>query len=139
MIVYATPDDLLDWTQQAVPDNALSLLRSASLLIGRDTASTTYVADPITGLPTEAALVTALRDATCAQATYWDAAGIDPVGGPAGLTPLRSSKKVGSAQITTDTASLAASRVAAVDQLCPQAETILRQAMLLSNRVWSYG
>lgn len=137
--IFATPDALLNWTQQAVPDSALSLLRSASLLIGRVTASTTYVADPATGLPVDTLVGAALRDAACAQAAYWAANGIDPVGGAAGVAPLRTSKKVGSASITADTAGLTTARMAAVDALCSQAEDILRDAMLLSNRVWSYG
>lgn len=140
MLIYATSGDLTAWDSTvALPGNADSLLRSASLLIASKISSAYYTADT-TGLPTDPDLVSALRDATCAQVCTWIALKIDPAAGQAGVTTPATAKKVGTASLTyTPIAAQTAARMAAANTLCDEAVLLLQQANLLSSRIWTYG
>lgn len=143
MLVYATVGDLAAWMSNDVPDNATALLRSASLLIGEETKAAYYLTDD-TGLPTDATLLQAFSDAACAQAAVWIGLGVDP--NLLGLDvqgPVKSSSILGGT-VTRDTSAASsmaafASRQQAAADLCPEAARILRQAGLLTSRVWTYG
>lgn len=134
MLIYATSAQLDEWLDGPLPANATTLLRSASLLVRGATVASVYDVDPA-GLPTDPAVLAAFRDATCAQAAMWVAAGIDPVGGGvASSAPVRS-KKLGSGSVDYDTsvnASVTAftAKQAASRELCAEAYMILRQAGL---------
>lgn len=145
MIVHATPAQLATWLGTDAPANAASLLRSASLLVDRALIGAVYATDS-TGKATDAAVLTALADATCAQADTWQALRIDPAKGAAddSVKPV-TSKSIGSATITYEkTATGAASastdaRARAAVTLSDNAAQILATAGLLTTRVWTYG
>lgn len=67
---YATRPELQAYTGQPPPDDAGRQLRRATQLIDEALTSATYTVDT-DGQPTDAAVVAALRDATCAQVEYW--------------------------------------------------------------------
>lgn len=144
MIVHATPEQLADWTGTAAPANATALLRSASLLVDRETVTAVYATDT-TGRATDDGVLAVLRDATCAQAATWAALGIDPTAGPAGATAAQViSKKIGTASIEYDRNSSGATlsgaaRAEAVTTLTAEAAQILAAAGLLSGAVWVRG
>jgi hypothetical protein len=142
VLIYATAADLAEWTQQAAPANAAALLRSASLLVREATKSCFYAVDA-GNLPTDADTKQAFNDATCAQAAFWVANGIDP---QAVLAPpkILNSKAIGSARLSYDTSgagSLQAyqARVEAAQSLCDEAVRILQDAQLQLNGVWVVG
>lgn len=142
VLVYATPTDLANWTQQPVPANAAAILRSASLLVREATRNCFYAVDA-GNLPTDAVIKQAFNDATCAQAAYWAANGIDP-GAPLAQAGVLNSKAIGSARLGYDTAgagSLAAyqARVQASHELCQDAVRILQNAGLQMNGPWVVG
>lgn len=135
MLVYATPADLQTWTGTAPPANAEQLLRSASLLVRRDTKTALYSTDD-TGLPTDSDLAQALKDATTAQAAAWAAANVDPTAGPATVTGTPKSSSIGSGSIDLGQRDgLDTDRAAITDRLVPDAAQILADAGLLSPYV----
>lgn len=144
MIVHATEAQLATWTGTAAPANAAVLLRSASLLVDRALIGAIYTTDTA-GKATDATVLGALADATCAQAATWATLGIDPTAGAAGATAGQVvSKSIGSATITYDRPSTARSaagsaRADAAVTLTDEAVQILANAGLLTTRVWTYG
>lgn len=143
-IVYATADDYATWTGGAAPGNIASLLRSASIRIYGATSAAYYDADADTGLPTDAGVIEALKDATCAQAAVWAGLGIDPNLSALDVTAPRRSKRLGAAGVDYDTSAATSSaafqaRQSAATDLCEEAVMILQQAGLLTSRVWTYG
>lgn len=134
VLVYASGTDFTTWSGTPAPANIDSLLRSASLLVRGATIASIYSTDA-NGIPSDGRVLAAFRDATCAQAAMWVAAGIDPVGGGvASSAPVRS-KKLGSGSVDYDTsvnASVTAftAKQAASRELCAEAYMILRQAGL---------
>lgn len=72
---YATAADLSasDFLSSGltVPADAARLLSRASREIDKALVACVYDVDDATGHPTDADLITALRDATCAQACWW--------------------------------------------------------------------
>lgn len=142
-LVYAVPDDLAAWTGSAAPANATPLLRSASLLVRDATASAFYAADT-TGLPTDPATLQAFKDATCAQAAFWAANGIDPAAGALPTAGVLRGKKLGSASLDYDTAAAASqavlqARMDSVEALVPEAVRILRGAGVNTYGPWIVG
>lgn len=142
-LIYAAPTDLATWTNATAPANATQLLRRASSLVRKHTATLFYATDT-GGLPTDAVVLQAFKDATCAQAAMWTAAGIDPAGGGvAPITPLRS-KRIGSAALDYDTSSTSSvtaytARTAAALTLCEESVDILQQAGLNLTQPWVTG
>lgn len=140
VLVYATDADLTAWiTPVPLPANSATLLRSASLLIHTFTMTALYGVDD-TGKPSDATVLQAFNDATCAQAASWAAAGIDPVsGGISTAAPVRS-KRLGSAGVDYDTSAntsatvLQAKREAATT-LCAESVMLLHQARVIPGGV----
>lgn len=140
VLVYAADADLTTWiTPTPLPANSATLLRSASLLIHSFTMTALYGVDDA-GKPSDTTILQAFKDATCAQASAWLTAGIDPVGG--GITtsaPVRS-KRIGSAGVDYDTSAntsipvFQAKREAAT-VLCAEAVMILHQARVIPGGV----
>ena len=80
--VYASTGDYAEWIGTAPPPGARRALAAASRAIDELLLTAVYDVDS-EGLPTDAAVAAALRDATCAQAAYQTATG-DPAGVGAG-------------------------------------------------------
>ena len=137
MIVHATPEDLDVWTGEVPPANAAGLLRSASLLVDRTIITATYVVDG-DGRATDSTILGALRDATCAQAAAWAAAGIDPAAGVPGAMRQVRRKSLGSGTVEYEPGASQAA-VEALGGLTPDAVQILAHAGLMSGAVWLYG
>jgi hypothetical protein len=122
---YATVEDLAEWTQSTPPDNALTLLRSASLEVAKACNRNPYV-----DVPSDTD-VAPLRDATTAQVAAWVALGVDPAKqGTDVLGPVKSSKIL-TATIERDTTAAVQASTEAADGLCVESQAILLQAGLL--------
>lgn len=130
MRVYATEEDLTEWAGAPV-DLAVPLLRAASALVEDSTVTALYAVDD-EGYPADTTVREAFRTAVCAQAVAWDALGIDPRKGTAGVTQQRqvTGKSLGSATLSYSTPSRSTDDlVDAVHTLAEQAATILRGAL----------
>lgn len=139
MLIYATTVDLQGWTGATPPANAEAQLRTASLMV-REATMTSYYAVDGTGVPTDATILQAFKDACCAQAAALSAAGIDPLGGGVIKSGVASQKAVGSARIDyADAAAAAASRAGLVGSLCTEAHRILQEVGIMSGAVWTVG
>lgn len=138
MLVYADSADLAAYTGVAAPANATQLLRFASMLVRRVTSQAFYAVDE-TGLPTDADVLTAFRDATCAQANAWSLNGIDPAAGVAGVGGVVVKKSLGSASVdyAVDSSVAAEQARLAGGGLTLEAMLILRNYGLLANNVVS--
>jgi len=140
VLVYAADADLTAWIiPTPLPANSATLLRSASFLVHSFTMTALYGVDDA-GKPSDATVLQAFNDATCAQAASWIAAGVDPVsGGIPTAAPVRS-KRIGSAGIDYDTSAnssatvLQAKREAATT-LCAEAVMILHQVRVIPGGV----
>lgn len=142
MFVYATVDQLEAWLQAAVPDNSPALLRIASNQVTEAIRYAFYATDAVTGEATDATVLLALQQATCAQVEFWIAAGINPVAGSVQESTRALQSKMLSASVTYDRSSaaeLTTARTAGALTLCSQANTILNQAGLLYGTVTVYG
>jgi hypothetical protein len=126
--VYATSDQLAAYTGVSAPADAERLLARASEDI--DDALTTAVYDTgPDGMPTDAEVIAALSDATCAQVEYQQATGDDGTGaagrwdsvsiGPVSLSGRKD----------------APTSAGSVD-LAPRADRALRRAGLLPGVIW---
>jgi hypothetical protein len=73
--IYATPDDMAAYTGSAAPDNAAALLAKASRMLDSAVFRLCWYQADGDGLPTDARVIAAFRDAVCAQATWWDELG----------------------------------------------------------------
>jgi hypothetical protein len=138
--MLAQPTDLANWTQQALPANAVALLRSATSLVLEATGSAYYAVDPNTGLATDTATYNALRDATCIQAAAWAAMGIDPTLGGVADAKVVQEKSIGSARLVyANAADAEQAKAASLRNLVPEAARKLQLNNLLSSNVWMYG
>ncbi|MDT0432803.1 hypothetical protein [Streptomyces salyersiae] len=102
--VYATPEQLSEWTGEAAPADADRLLTRASEDV-EDAARTAIYDTDDTGMPTDPDVIAAFADATCAQVEYqqetgdtgtgaagqWDSVSI----GPVSMSGRRSAPAVG--------------------------------------------
>lgn len=140
MLIYATSTDLQAWTGTTPPANAAQLLRTASILVRKATKTALYDTDS-TGLPTDADVLAAFKDATCAHAAAMTTASIDPLaGGATTKAATATGKRVGSAGISyagTESAAKARARLAV--ELAPEAHDILAQAGVLPAAPWLAG
>lgn len=142
MLIYATADELAAYmepdTDPPTPiTNGTVLVRSASALVTSAIAAAQYRTDD-DGMPTDATLVQALKDATCEQAQAWSLNNIDPRLGAAGLKPIVTTKSLGGAAVSYGQSAAiqdALVALAAGDTLIPSAFDILANAGLISNRV----
>lgn len=143
MLVYATTDDLTSWAAGSAVDTesaaATGALRTASLRVSEAIAGDFYDADG-TGLPTNATILQAVKDATCAHALAVLSLDISTDAGGAVTAGAVTSVGIGSARKTyADATAAAAARAAAAGRLVPDALSILRIAGLGTTRTWSYG
>lgn len=133
-LIYADVDALTDWTGQPEPDNAVTLLREASILVGSACQADIYDTLP-SGLPSNDAVADAMRDATCAQVEAWGQAGVDPIAGPGGQEPRLTVSGIDGANYSYDTYLTAEARSAMLTSLVPSAYRILRLVGLASGWV----
>jgi hypothetical protein len=88
-VPYATVDDLTDWLDpDPVPANAEKLLARATRYLDNVLLKTSVYDVDEDGLPTEEKVITALRDATCAQVEWWAAHSDDGLGAGADYTTV---------------------------------------------------
>jgi len=127
VLIYATSAELTTWGVTP-PTNATTLLRSASILVHRATMTAIYDVDPVTSLPVDAALVEALRDATCSQVATWSALAIDPAKGAAGAKVV-TSKSIGSASVSYANAQAISN--SAVSALADATTSLSQEALLI--------
>lgn len=137
MLIYATPAELTTWMGRDAPDNATTLLWEASTLVADACLADIYDTTP-DRMPTDQGLRDAMRDATCIQAAFWAAHGIDPAKGRAGMTEVVTASSIDGASVSTNAGELEAAKAESLDGLIPSALRILRQAGLGSNLVRSW-
>jgi hypothetical protein len=133
--VYATTADLANYLEAAPPEGARRLLRRASRRVDDALLTALYDVDTA-GMPTDPLVITALRDATCAQVEYWATSGADPGGADAVYDEVA----IGSARLSRRSTGGPPAGV----RLCADAAEILRLAVdssglpLLSDTIISY-
>lgn len=74
MRIYATLADYQTWLEDTPPAGSSRALRMASTVVDEMLRAAAYATDTL-GMPTDATVIAALRDATCAQAEYARASG----------------------------------------------------------------
>lgn len=119
---YATADDLKAWLAADPPDDATRLLGHAQRLVDSALTSSMFTTDA-NGNPTDAGVIAALRDATCAQVEDWIVNGDE----------TNSQDFVGMATVDGLTISRAGGR--AKLRLCDRAYDILKAAKLKPGTV----
>ena len=124
--VYATTEDLANWLRAAPPAGSRRALAEASRDVDQMLLTAVYDVDD-DGLPTDADVIAAMRDATCAQAEYARALG-DPTGVGAGRI---TQAQIGSVSFQRSAASGPAG--SAPSRYSPQAWQILQQAGLTGH------
>lgn len=129
MRIYATVEDFAasPLTSGTVTEQALA---AASLVVDELLLTAVYDVD-VEGMPTDPAVVDALKQATCAQAAYQAALG-DPAGVGAGHI---SQASIGSISFTR---AAPGSQGSTPGRYSPQAVQILRQAGLLGHGPWGW-
>lgn len=137
MLIYATADDLTEWTTNA-PDDVDPMLRMASGMVRHQTRAARYYVDP-SGKPSDPDILRAMRDATCAQVAFWVAADIDPTSAGVGKTEkVVASKSRGDRSVTyldlSASVTVAQARAEASVVLCGEAWLILADAGLTSGQ-----
>jgi hypothetical protein len=127
--VYATSAQLADWLGLTeAPAGADRMLRAASLDVDRILLCAVYDVDQ-QGMPVDPDHVTAMQEATCAQAEYNRGRG-DPYGVGAGRITQATIGRI-SVQRAASTGTSAPARDS------PQAVEILRQAGLTGGEAWA--
>jgi hypothetical protein len=135
MLTYAVPDDLItgDWLDgSTAPDNAVTLIRYASLLVRRATRNDLYYTEP-SGLPIDDDFAEAMRDATCCHAAMWSLAGINPAAGTVGRVIGIQSQSADGGNVTYADSVKADEIAATLDRLSEAAIDILRSVGLASS------
>jgi hypothetical protein len=132
--VYAEPADLKKFLGvdelDAEAREVKAALRRASHEVRQHIRAAIYDTDPTTGLPTDANVLEALKEATCAYAAYWDETGdITGAGAVAGSMSILSVSLGGTAT------GGASSRSTADVRRSDEAITILRNAGLIAAAV----
>jgi hypothetical protein len=94
--VYATTTDYATHLLAAPPAGARRTLIAASRRVDEMLLTAVYDVDTVTGLPTDAEVIAAFRDATCMQAEYGRLIGTAAAAGAPGVT----SASIGSASVT---------------------------------------
>jgi hypothetical protein len=125
--VYANTAELANFLQAVPPANARKLLVQASRDIERATRTAVYDTDT-SGFPTDAAVLAAFRDATCAQVEWWA-----ETGDSLGVNGQWGDVKIGSVTLGGG-----ASTSGTGGQLTANASTILELAGLLPGHVLHY-
>lgn len=138
MLIYATPADLATWWDKPEPENAVSLLRAASVLVTRETRLARYYTSGA-GHPSDPTVAAAFRDAVTAQAAFWATNGINPAAGA--IAEMAKDhvigKQIKGASISKSVTLVENSnraRTQAVTALCDEAWLILDQAGLVGGQ-----
>lgn len=132
--VYATSAEYLTYTgASAAPSNINQLLADAS----RQLEATAfrycwYKADTVTGMPTNALVLAAFRDAVAAQVQWWD-----ELGDSIGAAGVWGSVKLGSAQLSRSATSVSG-QAAPAREIAPKAMDAL-QSMDLTPDIFVLG
>lgn len=126
---YATTTDLANWTGTAPPDGAIRSLRRATGIIDDLLITAIYDVDA-DGLPTDADVIAALRDATCEQVAWWIETGDET-----GAQALYASVSIGSVSLSRGPGASGSS--ASSSRISPDAAKILRRAGLLGHGPWA--
>lgn len=142
MTEYATPAELATWlhpdaTDPQPPENAALLLREARNTVLDVLAGSVYAIDRLTGLPTDAAVLVAIKSAVLQQAADLSTNGIDPQKADGGLRPEVASKSLAGMSVSyVQNGAAAGTRAAlAAGQVSPRAWGYLDRAGLLTSRV----
>lgn len=98
--VYATRADLANYapptyTVPSEPEATRVLTRASLRLDNTALKTAVYDVDDTTGLPTDVDVITAIRDATCAQVVWWA-----DTGSESGAADLYSDVSIGSARLS---------------------------------------
>ncbi|GMA31599.1 hypothetical protein [Litorihabitans aurantiacus] len=135
MNVYATTTDLASapWNLDLDERAAHALLTRATVKVRQLTLTAVYATDP-DGRASDPAVVDALRDATCAQAAWFDETG-DTGSGAAGRYNTMS---LGSASLSGGGTGSGANTTAATAQFSPEAVSILQNAGLTQGGARSW-
>ncbi|MFC9514388.1 hypothetical protein ACFTSD_01515 [Nocardiaceae bacterium NPDC056970] len=136
MLVFATEDQLAEWSGQPVPSKARVLLREASILVRNACKADVFDTLP-NGMPADDDKRIAMQEATCSQAVVWAATGVDPTAGAGGLAREVVSSSIDGASVSYNTANTDSAKATSIDSLCPSAHQILRIAGLSSAAVRS--
>jgi hypothetical protein len=133
----ATSQDVSDYDPTlTLPARIDRYLRAAEGLVVDAIRLSVYKADPVTGLPSSAANLAALKEAVCAQVAAWVDAGADPTGAgdqaaAAAVVSSKSLSPVGSVSFDTQAQREANTvRAASTRYLCPEAQAVLMRAGL---------
>ncbi|MEU4091999.1 hypothetical protein [Streptomyces sp. NPDC026673] len=126
--VYATPEQLAEWTGRPAPADAARLLARASQDIDDALLTAVYCTDA-DGMPTDSDVRQALADAVCGQVEYQDATGDDGTGaagrwGSVSVGPVALSDRRDAQAAPGDL------------DLAPRAARALRRAGLLPGVIW---
>lgn len=131
--MYATTADLANYLYGPPPDGAQRMLARASRRIGDLIRCSVYDADTVTGMPTDATILAAVRDATCAQVEWWVATG-DEIGAASQMQSV----SIGSVSLGRGYSG-AGSATGADQTMSEEAVEHLRRAGLLTGDVYSAG
>jgi hypothetical protein len=125
--VYATADDLAAWLGDYPPVNAVVLCTRASADIDDLLIGAVYDTSTVTELPTDAAVIEALKLAVCAQVASWL-----PTQGQEGMGPQADGwPRLSRAQRSCPMPDMG--------QVCEEAVRILHTAGLLPVTPWPVG
>lgn len=136
MLVYATPDDLAAEPWNLVPTDpqaAYSLLARAATIIRGLTITAIYATDP-DGKATDPKIAAALRDATCAQAVWFDETGDTG----SGATGRFNSMSLGSASLSGGGTGSGTNTSVDQGRYSPEAVQILQNTGLLTRQAQSW-
>ncbi|MFI6904882.1 hypothetical protein ACIBKY_26715 [Nonomuraea sp. NPDC050394] len=135
-MAYATSSDYQTYTGQTPPDGITLLLTRASREVDTALLSAVYPVDE-DGMPTEAAHMTALMEATCEQVAAWveegeSGTGVSGKWDDVQLGSLRLARRGRGSQAGAGGGGSAAARLA------PQAWQVLQQAGLTGHEPYTY-
>lgn len=132
--VHATPTDLAaaPWNLNLGEEAAQRLLTRATTIIRGLTITAVYATGP-DGTPSDNAVAEALRDATCAQAVWFDQTGDDG----SGAASAYSTMSLGSARLSVGGAGSSTNTGVTQSRYAPEAIQILSNAGLTAGQVQS--
>lgn len=125
--VYATAADYTTFTGDPAPEGIESLLYRASRLVESLTITARYTVDA-DHLPTDALVREAFKDATCAQAAWFD-----ETGDTSGASARYNSMSLGNLSLSGGGTGSATNTSASDSRYAPEAVSILRTAGLLNQ------
>src|SRR5690625_2474644 len=133
--VHATPTDLAaaPWNLELDEATATARLTRAATIVRILTLTAVYQVDG-DGKPTDPAVTAALRDATCAQAAWFDETGDTG----SGAASIYSTMSLGSARLSVGGGGSATNTTVAESRYSPEAVQILQNAGLTPRQVASW-